>query len=88
MLELAEGIAKKLLHTPQVALKKGGGDPVDGALLLSAVQRLFNLEVAEIPVAAGDGAGRRDVDDQDESENEPAGGQHPTVLGSGKATGT
>ena len=28
-----------------------GGDPVDGAMLLSAVHRLFNLEVTEAPMA-------------------------------------
>jgi len=45
--ELADAIAKKVLHRPQVALKKGGGDPVDGASLVSAAQRLFELEVPE-----------------------------------------
>ncbi|MEO8215090.1 MAG: hypothetical protein ABI560_17960, partial [Myxococcales bacterium] len=39
--------AKKLLHLPQLVLKKGGADPVDGAALVAAVQRLFELEVAE-----------------------------------------
>ena len=68
MLGLAEMIAKKLLHGPQVAIKKGGADPVDGAALISVVQRLFELEIAdpaEAPVAdiagepeagSGDGA--------------------------------
>ncbi|MEO5770388.1 MAG: glutamyl-tRNA reductase [Polyangia bacterium] len=46
-LGLAEAIAKKLLHLPQLVLKKGGADPVDGAVLVAAVQRLFELEVAE-----------------------------------------
>ena len=72
MLELAEGIAKKLLHNPQVALKKGGGDPVDGAILLSAVHRLFNLEVADAPVAA---AGAEEDGDTN-------------ARGTGKATGS
>ena len=47
MLDLAEGIAKKLLHVPQVVLKKGGADPIDGAALVASVQRLFELEVAD-----------------------------------------
>jgi len=63
--ELADSIAKKLLHGPQVALKKGGADPVDGAGLIAAVQRLFDLNVdadtdtgaeAEPTVADGDAA--------------------------------
>jgi glutamyl-tRNA reductase len=77
MLELAEGIAKKLLHNPQVALKKGGGDPVDGAILLSAVHRLFNLEVADVPVAAT-GA------DADGEATTP----QTNARGTGKATGS
>jgi glutamyl-tRNA reductase len=52
LLELADGIAKKLLHTPQVVLKKGGADPVDGAALVAAVQRLFELNVADAPALA------------------------------------
>lgn len=65
MLALAEAVAKKLLHGPQVALKKGGADPVDGAALIAAVQRLFDLEipdVAEVEDEAkggGEGAGGR-----------------------------
>jgi len=47
VLDLAEAIAKKLLHGPQVVLKRGGADPVDGAALVATVQRLFELEVAE-----------------------------------------
>jgi len=47
MFELADAIAKKLLHRPQVALKKGGGDPVEGASLVTAAQRLFELDVPE-----------------------------------------
>ena len=56
--DLADGIAKKILHAPQVALKKGGADPVDGAGLLAAAQRLFDLELdaAAGGPAAGPGA--------------------------------
>ncbi|MES1172263.1 MAG: glutamyl-tRNA reductase [Bacteroidota bacterium] len=57
VLDLAESIAKKLLHAPQVVLKKGGADPVDGAALVAAVQRLFELEVAE-PGGAAEEADR------------------------------
>ncbi len=50
--DLADGIAKKLLHLPQVALRQDGGDPVS---LVVAVQRLFALEVAApAPVEAED----------------------------------
>jgi len=50
--DLADGIAKKLLHTPQVALRQDSGDPVP---LVTAIQRLFALEVAPpAPVAAED----------------------------------
>ena len=45
--DLVEAIAKKLLHGPQVVLKRGGADPVDGAALVASVQRLFELEVTE-----------------------------------------
>ncbi len=55
MFDLAEGIAKKLLHLPQVVLKKGGADPVDGAALVASVQRLFELEVADGGGAAASG---------------------------------
>jgi glutamyl-tRNA reductase len=54
ILDLADGIAKKMLHLPQVVLKKGGADPLDGAALLASVQRLFELEVAD--AAPGTGA--------------------------------
>ena len=40
---IGEAIAKKVLHGPQVALKKGGADAVEGAALIAAVQRLFDL---------------------------------------------
>ena len=45
LLGLAESIAKKILHAPQVALKKGGADPIEGAAMIAAVQRLFELKV-------------------------------------------
>jgi glutamyl-tRNA reductase len=70
-LALAEAIAKKLLHTPQVVLKRGGADPVDGAALVAAAQRLFELEVLE-PGAAG-----HEADDADA----------PPVRASDKAAG-
>jgi glutamyl-tRNA reductase len=54
ILDLADGIAKKMLHLPQVVLKKGGADPIDGAALVASVQRLFELEVAD--AAPGTGA--------------------------------
>ena len=40
--DLAEGIAKKLLHAPQMALRN---DDTDGVSLVTAVQRLFSLQV-------------------------------------------
>lgn len=57
MFALAESIAKKLLHTPQVVLRKGGADPVDGAALVAAAQRLFDLDVAEPGAEASEGSG-------------------------------
>ncbi len=41
--DMAESFAKKLLHTPQMALRN---DDADGVPLVVAVQRLFALEVA------------------------------------------
>jgi glutamyl-tRNA reductase len=41
--DLADGIAKKLLHAPQMALRN---DDTDGLSLVTAVQRLFALQVA------------------------------------------
>jgi glutamyl-tRNA reductase len=50
--DLADGIAKKLLHLPMTALRQDGGDPVS---LVNAVQRLFALEIAPpAPVEADD----------------------------------
>jgi glutamyl-tRNA reductase len=48
VMELAEGLAKKLLHAPQVALKKDGGDAMS---LVQAVQRLFDLPAVEAVMA-------------------------------------
>ena len=42
--DLAESLAKKLLHAPQMALRNDDGD--DGVSLVVAVQRLFALEIA------------------------------------------
>ena len=81
MLELAEGIAKKLLHHPQVALKKGGGDPVDGAMLLSAVHRLFNLDVADASLTVSAASA-------EEAIEASAAAPHANARGTGKATGT
>ena len=73
VLDLAETIAKRLLHTPQVALKKGGADPIDGAALVAAVQRLFELQVAE-PGAATATTGSV-ADDGGEENSSPASGK-------------
>jgi glutamyl-tRNA reductase len=54
IIDLADSIAKKLLHVPLMALKKDEGD---GVPLVVAAQRLFELSVVE-PVA----------DDEDERE--------------------
>lgn len=42
LLDLADGIAKKLLHAPQMALRN---DDSDGLSLVTAVQRLFSLQI-------------------------------------------
>lgn len=73
VLDLAETIAKRLLHTPQVALKKGGADPIDGAALVAAAQRLFELQVAE-PGAATATTGSV-ADDGGEENSSPASGK-------------
>jgi glutamyl-tRNA reductase len=49
--DLAESFAKKLLHTPQMALRN---DDADGVPLVIAVQRLFALEVAAPAPLEGD----------------------------------
>lgn len=51
MAELAESLAKKLLHAPQVALRNDDAD--DGVSLVVAVQRLFALEIAAAAPVAG-----------------------------------
>ena len=71
LVDLAESIAKKLLHAPQVALKKGGADPVDGAGLVAAAQRLFNLDVPEPVAGFGADAGG------DKSDEEPVAARAP-----------
>ena len=45
ILDFAESVAKKLLHAPQMALKKDTSG--DGVPLVTAVQRLFDLTVVE-----------------------------------------
>ena len=49
-LDLAESIAKKILHLPQMALRDD--DPDEGVSLVVAVQRLFALEVQEVAAVA------------------------------------
>jgi glutamyl-tRNA reductase len=50
--DLAESIAKKLLHAPQMALRNDDAD--DGVSLVTAVQRLFALQVAAASSVEGD----------------------------------
>jgi glutamyl-tRNA reductase len=50
--DLAESLAKKLLHVPQMALRNDDAD--DGVSLVAAVQRLFALEVAAAAAVEGD----------------------------------
>ena len=45
ILDFAESVAKKLLHAPQMALKKDTSG--DGMPLVTAVQRLFDLTIVE-----------------------------------------
>jgi glutamyl-tRNA reductase len=63
---LAEGIANKLLHAPQVALKKGAARD-DGEALLAAAHALFDLPVVE--VQADD-----EPDEEDDEAEAKAGG--------------
>jgi glutamyl-tRNA reductase len=65
--DLAESLAKKLLHAPQMALRNDDAD--DGVSLVVAVQRLFALEIAAAaPVEAAhdrsEVAGAADVPDK------------------------
>jgi glutamyl-tRNA reductase len=70
--ELAESFAKKLLHTPQMALRNDDAD--DGVSLVTAVQRLFALEIAAAaPV-------EREADRADE----PAAGNVPDMKAAGR----
>src|SRR5207244_4608142 len=63
ILDFADSVAKKLLHAPQMALKKDTSG--DGVPLVTAVQRLFDLTIVEAVPApetdaeaeAGAGAG-------------------------------
>jgi glutamyl-tRNA reductase len=67
--EMAEAIAKKLLHAPQMALKKDGGDSVP---LVVAVQRLFELSVVEsVPESA----------DPESADEEPAAEESKKAAG-------
>jgi glutamyl-tRNA reductase len=66
ILDFAENVAKKLLHAPQMALKKDTSG--DGVPLVTAVQRLFDLTIVEaVPPpeaetdAVGGGAGASDT---------------------------
>jgi glutamyl-tRNA reductase len=54
--DLAESLAKKLLHAPQMALRNDGDD---GVPLVVAVQRLFSLEVAAAAPVESDIDGER-----------------------------
>jgi glutamyl-tRNA reductase len=64
---MAEAIAAKLLHAPQVALKKGAaGD--DGESLLAAAHALFDLPVVEAlsdPPPEGEGGGETEDEGRD-----------------------
>jgi glutamyl-tRNA reductase len=59
--DLAEGLAKKILHAPQIALKKDAGEPLP---LLAAAQRLFDLPPVEAvaPPADEEAEGSEDGD--------------------------
>jgi glutamyl-tRNA reductase len=65
LLDLADGIAKKLLHLPQMALRN---DDSDGLSLVTAVQRLFELQVVTAtstePESEEDQAPARGMDDK------------------------
>jgi glutamyl-tRNA reductase len=55
--DLADSLAKKLLHAQQMALRNDDAD--DGVPLVVAVQRLFALEVAAAAPLEGDSEGER-----------------------------
>jgi glutamyl-tRNA reductase len=66
LLDLADGIAKKLLHAPQMALRN---DDTDGVSLVTAVQRLFSLQVVTAAATdteseEDDPPAARDLDDK------------------------
>jgi glutamyl-tRNA reductase len=58
---MAEAIAAKLLHAPQVAIKRGAAGE-DGDALIEAVSKLFDLPAVE----ALDPASEADADDEDD----------------------
>ena len=60
ILYFAESIANKLLHTPQVALKKDTSG--DGVSLVTAVQRLFDLTVVDTVEDPSDAPGGESAD--------------------------
>jgi glutamyl-tRNA reductase len=72
--DLAESLAKKLLHAPQMALRNDDGD--DGVPLVVAVQRLFALEVAAPAPIEADGDGERPA--------APAAGERPDKKAAGQ----
>jgi glutamyl-tRNA reductase len=74
LLDLADGIAKKLLHLPQMALRN---DDSDGLSMVAAVQRLFALQVVAAAATDADA-------DEDAGELGPA-VEH--ALDDKKATG-
>jgi glutamyl-tRNA reductase len=77
--QLVEGVVKKLLHEPQVALKRGGADPIEGAALVAAAQRLFNLEVPE-PGALEPPAEKGSDGSSEDQGQETSPGQSPRKI--------
>jgi glutamyl-tRNA reductase len=67
--DVADGLAKKLLHQPQMALRQDDGD---GVPLVLAVQRLFKLEVTDVAA--------REVDETEagQSRGGPSSSARPT----------
>jgi glutamyl-tRNA reductase len=61
--ELADSIAKKLLHQPQMALRN---DDEEGTPLVLAVQRLFKLDAAPSPADAQEGRAEEGSADRSE----------------------
>jgi glutamyl-tRNA reductase len=74
IMDFSESIAKKLLHAPQMALKRDDGG--EGVPLVVAVQRLFELSVVEAvpePEPDEDDAGEADEAGVEESAKKAAG---------------